>query len=80
MVGDFLRAEVSPEIMDIKPRSPDPEKVSLNSSEWRSLVPSIEVIDSKIMCTFFQDQINLCPLNGGVPKERIDDQLHCLLN
>ena len=28
-------------------------------------VPSIEVTDSKIMSTFFLDQI-LCPLNGGV--------------
>ena len=29
-------------------------------------VPSIEVTKTKIMWTFFQDQI-LCPLNGGVP-------------
>ena len=36
-------------------------------------VPSIEVIDTKIMRVFFHDQI-LCPLNGGVPKER----LHCV--
>ena len=29
-------------------------------------VPSTEETDSKIMWTFFRDQI-LCPLNGGVP-------------
>ena len=39
----------------------------------RKSVPSIEVTNTKIMSTFFRDQI-LCPLNGGVPKERF----HCL--
>ena len=29
-------------------------------------VSSIEVTNTKMMLTFFQDQI-LCPLNGGVP-------------
>ena len=38
-------------------------------------VPSIEVTDTKIMWTFFRDQI-LCPLNGGVswidvPQKRV---------
>ena len=31
-------------------------------------VPSIEVTDTKIVWKFFWDQ-NLCPLNGGVPKD-----------
>ena len=36
-------------------------------------VPSIEVMDTKIMLAFFWDQI-LCPLKRGVPKERF----HCI--
>ena len=44
----------------------------------RKSVPSIEVTNTKIMSTFFRDQI-LCPLNGGVPKERFHC-LHCMYN
>ena len=36
-------------------------------------VSSIEVTNTKMMLPFFQDQI-LCPLNGGVPKEKF----HCM--
>ena len=42
-------------------------------------VPSKEVINTKIMWAFFQDQILSpewrCPLNRGVPNERF----HCIL-
>ena len=44
----------------------------------RKSVPSIEVTNTKIMSTFFRDQI-LCPLNGVVPKERFHC-LHCMYN
>ena len=38
-------------------------------------VPSIEVINAKIMWTFFRDQI-LCPLNRGVPKKKFHYRLN----
>ena len=52
--------------MEVKPGFGDQKKCpfSLNRS-----VPSIEVIDTKIIWAFFWDQIS-CPLNRGVPRER----------
>ena len=55
--------------MELKPRFRDPEKVSLSSDRG---VTSIKVTNTKIMQTFFLDQI-LCPLKRSVPKERF----HC---
>ena len=53
VVSHFLSAQLSPEIIEVKtkPRFLDPEIMSV-SSEQRSLVPLIEVINTKIMCTF----------------------------
>ena len=53
VVSHFLSAQLSPEIIEVKtkPRFLDPEIMSV-SSEHRSLIPLIEVINTKIMCTF----------------------------
>ena len=43
----------------------NPGFVTQKKSPFRRRVPTTEVKDTKIMWTFFRDQI-LCPLNGGV--------------
>ena len=51
--------------MEVKSRFWDPQKVSL-SPEWRCPLDRGNKNNTKIMWTFFQDQI-LCPLNKRVP-------------
>ena len=51
--------------MEVKSRFWDPQKVSL-SLEWRCPLDRGNKNNTKIMRTFFQDQI-LCPLNKRVP-------------
>ena len=49
--------------MEVNPGFRDPEKCAFPLNRG---VPSLEGIDTKIMRTFFRDQIS-CPLNGGDP-------------
>ena len=49
--------------MEVKTGLWDPQKCPFPLNRG---VLSIEVTDTKIMRTFFWDQL-LCPLNGGVP-------------
>ena len=53
-------------------------KTMFLESEKVQGVPSIEVTKTKIMWTFFQDQI-LCPLNGGVPWIEVSQKEKLLL-
>ena len=54
--------------MKVNPVFRNPEKVSLFF--WKEVTLQLmELTNAKIMWTFFRDQ-SLCPLNGGVSKER----------
>ena len=62
VVGHFMSAKVSPERrLNLGFRTQKKCPFPLNRG-----VPSIQVTNTRIMWTFFRDQI-LCPLNGCVP-------------
>ena len=79
VVSNFLSAEASPAVLDVKidPRFLDPEK-DFHFLWVEVTSPFSRGNRYKDYVHIFWDQI-LCPLNGGVPKERMMNNTVCLI-
>ena len=69
VVSRFLSAKVFPEWR----LNPDFGSQKIFPFPLDRCVPSLEVTDTKLMWTFFRDQI-LCALNGGVPWIKVSQR------